>query len=72
MNVQLTPPKDARRIEPDRVVVGHRPDGMPLNAAGRVVLTPMMRLEGYYVMGDGLLGKRSRRDLPNPLPGDDR
>jgi hypothetical protein len=33
---------------------------MPLNAAGEIVLTPMMRLEGYYMMDNGSVGKRSR------------
>ncbi len=65
MNVQLNPPKDARRSEQDRVVVGHSPDGMPLNAAGRIVLTPMMRLEGYHLTDDGLLRKKSHRHGTN-------
>jgi hypothetical protein len=61
MNVQRSPRRDARKsVEQDRVVVGYSPDGMPLNAAGEIVLTPMMRLEGCYMMDNGSVGKRSR------------
>ena len=63
MNVQRSPRRDAPGIaEQDRLVVAYTHDGMPLNAAGRIVLTPMMRLEGYYVMGNGFIGRKSRRN----------
>ena len=45
----------------DRVVVGYRFDGMPVNAAGEVVLTPLMRLERRYAIDDGQLGKKRAR-----------
>lgn len=63
MDVQQSPRRGALKIaEKDRLVVAYSPDGMPLNAAGRIVLTPMMRLEGYYVMGNGFIGRKSRRN----------
>ena len=63
MDVQPISRRDARKIAgQDRLVVAYTHDGMPLNAAGRIVLTPMMRLEGYYVMGNGFIGRKSRRN----------
>ena len=54
-----------KTVRHDRVVVGHRFDGMPVNAAGEVVLTPLMRLERYYLLDDGQVAKR-------PSPADNR
>jgi len=48
-----------KSIRPDRIVVGYRFDGMPVNAAGDIVLTPLMRLEGYREMDDGQIAKRT-------------
>ncbi len=49
----------------DRVIVGHTFDGMPVNAAGEIVLTPMMRLEGYYLVADGSIAKKTPNGLPH-------
>jgi hypothetical protein len=72
MNVERSHQGEARKlVEQDRHVVGYSPEGMPLNAAGRIVLTPMMRLEGYHLMDDGSIAKKSRRGRLNPLPAGD-
>ena len=34
---------------------------MPVNAAGEVVITPLMRLERRYAIGDGQLAKKRVR-----------
>ncbi len=45
----------------DKVVVGYRFDGMPVNAAGDVVLTPLMRLERRSLTDVRRLAKQTVR-----------
>jgi hypothetical protein len=54
-------------VRQDKVVVGHRFDGMPVNAAGEVVLTPLMRLERYYLTDDGHVAKKASSPDDRPI-----